>query len=117
LVKGAVTDALKVTSTELECPDCHAKFDKVPSYLDHRVSEYMDQSLGELKTKVEGVTAPTAENLILECKDGICAMVSEHVEATYNVTKKGEEAPPEEEPGLFDHHDAEVKELEAAEEG
>jgi len=102
-VKKAVEDAMRVPATELECPDCHAKFDRVPTYLDHRVSEYMDKSLESLKTQLEGVKAPTAENLVLECKDGICAMVEEHVEATYNVMRKGEDdAQPEEEKGLWD---------------
>ena len=116
LVKKAVEDAMKVPATELECPDCHAKFDRVPTYLDHRVSEYMDKSLEGLTAQIEGFKVPTAENLVLECKDGICKMVEEHVEATFNVTKKGEApAPvePEDEPGLFDHHEVEIKAAEA----
>lgn len=111
-VKHAVEEAMKVTATELECPDCHAKFDRVPTYLDHRVSEYMDKSLEGLTAQIEGFKVPTAENLVLECKDGICKMVEEHVEATFNVTKKGEEPAgtgEEEAVGLFDHHEAEIK--------
>ena len=104
LVKTAVLDAMKGQNSELECPDCHAKFDKVPGYLDHRVSEFMDKSLEGLKGKIEAVKVPTAENLVLECKDGICKMVEEHVEATYNVTKKGEAAPEDDKAvGLWDH--------------
>ena len=105
-VEAAVKRAMNVAPTELECPDCHAKFDRVPTYLDHRVSEYMDTSLEAVKTQLEGVKAPTAENLVLECKDGICKMVEEHVEATYHVTKKGAPPPEEkEEPGLFSLED------------
>ena len=104
LVKNAVETAMRPTTTELECPDCHAKFDKVPTYLDHRVSEFMDTSLKGLQEKVDAVKVPTAEEFLQECKDGVCKII----EDTYNVTKKGEEtAPPEEEeePGLFDLKD------------
>jgi len=102
LVKTAVEDAMKVQDSELECPDCHAKFDKVPGYLDHRVSEYMDKSLEGLKDKIEAVKIPTVESFLTDCKDGLCKIVEE----TYDVTKKGEAPPPEEEKpvGLFDHH-------------
>ncbi len=79
----------------LECPDCHTKLSGVPKYLDHRVNEF----LGPLTEKVDGMKTPTGENLVLECKDGFCKMIEEHVEATYNVTKKGEEQ--QEEAGLF----------------
>jgi len=100
LVKEAVAEAMRPQTAELECPDCHAKFDRVPTYLDHRVSEYMDKSLEGLKTKVEALKVPTSEEFLTECKDGLCKIVEE----TYDVTKKGEEAPPpegDEEAGLF----------------
>jgi len=99
-VEAAVAKAMQPTSTDLTCPDCHAKFDQVPTYLDHRVAEYMDKSLEGLQEKIDAVKVPTAEEFLQECKDGLCKIVEE----TYNVTKKGEEAPPpeeEEEPGLF----------------
>jgi len=100
LVGDAVREAMKVSA--LECPDCHATFKEVPQYLDHRVGEYMTQKLEE--------TQPlNLEKEILSCKDGICKMISDHVEATYNITKKGEapqEAPKEEKiRGLFDYEE------------
>lgn len=107
-VKNAVAEAMKPTSTDLTCPDCHAKFDKVPTYLDHRVNEYMEKSLEGLKTQIEAFKVPTSEEFLEGCKDGLCKIVEE----TYNVTKKGEPPAEEEEPGLFDHHEAEIKEAE-----
>jgi len=115
LVKNAVAEAMKAPATEttsplslLECPDCHTIFKEVPLYLDHRVGEFMTQKIAEVK-------APDPEKLVMDCKDGICKMVEEHVEATYNVTRKGAAPPPdeEEEPGLFsleDDPEDEVKE-------
>jgi len=96
-----VTEALKISA--LECPDCHASFSEPAQYMDHRIGEKFAEAVAEAKTQV-----PKPEDLLTECKDGICKMVEEHVEATYNVTKKGEEAPPpeeEEEPGLFSVED------------
>jgi len=100
LVKAAVQDAMKVGA--LECPDCHASFTEPARYMDHRIAEYVTQKFTEAK-------APDPEQLILECKDGLCKMVSAHVEATYDVKKKGEAAAaapegPEEEKvvGLWD---------------
>lgn len=105
LVKDAVTDALKIS--ELECPDCQAKFQEPARYMDHRIGEYMEK-------KIKDVKAPDPEKLILSCKDGICKMISEHVEKTYDMTKKGEavKKPPGEEvvKGLWD--DIEEKETE-----
>jgi len=110
-VKNAVADAMKGTEVPkadpislLECPDCQSIFKNVPRYVDHRIGEYVDR-------KMEDVKAPNPEKLVMDCKDGICKMIEEHVEATYDVTKKGEEKPlivdDEEPPGLFDHYDAE----------
>ena len=111
-VKNAVADAMKGTEVPkadpislLECPDCQSIFKNVPRYVDHRIGEYVDKKLAD-------VQAPNPEKLLMDCKDGICKMLEEHVEATYDVTKKGEapaEASEGEPPGLFDHHDAEVK--------
>ena len=107
LVRTAVADAMKVPASELACPDCHAKFESVPSYLDHRVSEFMDTSITGLKEKVDAFKVPTAEEFLQECKDGFCKIMEE----TYDVTKKGEEIPPpEREQGLFDHYDDVVEE-------
>ena len=109
LVKNAVAEAMSPTSTDLTCPECHAKFDRVPTYLDHRVAEYMDKSLEGLQEKVDAFKIPTAEEFLTECKDGLCKIVEE----TYDVTKKGEApAPPEEEeaPGLFGHYKDEPEE-------
>ncbi len=107
LVETAVAKAMKVPVIEtspislLECPDCQSIFKNVPRYVDHRIGEYVDK-------KLEDVKAPNPEKLVMDCKDGICKMIEEHVEATYNVTKKGEtpaEASEEGTPGLFDHYD------------
>lgn len=111
LVKEAVTEALKGQPADLECPDCHAKFESVPPYLDHRVQEYVGTALEGLKTQIEEFKVPTSEEFLTVCKDGVCKLVEE----TYNVTKKGEEAPPidvevDEPVGLFDHHENEKEE-------
>ena len=107
LIEAAVAKAMAPTSTEYACRDCGAKFETIPGYLDHRTSEYMDKALEEVKTKVEALKIPTAEEFLTECKDGLCAIVEE----TYNVTKKGEEAPPEEEEaGLFTLEDEKEEE-------
>lgn len=107
LIREGVAEAMKVKETPkadpisiLECPDCHSIFKEVPRYVDHRIGEYVDSKLADVKT-------PDPEKLVMDCKDGICKMISEHVEATYNVTKKGETSPLEEEKvlGLFDDHD------------
>lgn len=109
LVREAVAEAMKVPSTEtspisiLECPDCQSIFKEVPRYVDHRIGEYMDKKLSD-------VQAPDPEKMVMDCKDGICKMIEEHVEATYDITKKGEApagAPEEEAPGLFDHREDE----------
>jgi len=101
LVKAAVQEAMQ--PTELECPDCHAKFERIPSYLDHRVSEYVEKSLEGVKAQVEGIKMPTSEELLTGCKDGLCALIEE----TYDVRKKGEApevlAGGEERGGLFDY--------------
>ena len=114
LIKEAVGEALKVPDQDLTCPDCATSFKKVPEYLDHRVAEYMGKSLEDLKAQVEAVKIPSAEEFLGECKDGLCKIIEE----TYNVARK--DAPPVEPveeviPGLFDHHDAEVEELEKLE--
>lgn len=94
--EGLITKAPKgSTSTKAliyDCPDCDATFTKAGSFLKHIANE----SLGRIMS----------DNL-MECKDGICKMVEEHVETTYNVMKKGEETPPpeEEEPGLYSLED------------
>lgn len=79
--------------------------------MDHRIQETFAAEVAKVK-----VSDP--EKLLMECKDGICKMISEHIEETYDITKKdgapvvvppeGEEAPvvvpegpQEEEPGLF----------------
>jgi len=84
----------------LECPDCHATFAKPAQYMDHRIGEKFAMAVAEAK-------APTPEEFLPGCKDGICKMISEHVEATYDIQKKGE--PPvveeKEEPGLFSTKD------------
>lgn len=97
-IKLWVEDAMKVSA--LECPECHATFKEVPMYLDHRVGEYMKKSLEEAEPL-------DIEKSILDCKDGICKMISEHVEATYDIHKKGETPVVEEkeEPGLFSLED------------
>ena len=109
-VKNAVAEALKGQPTDLECPDCHAKFESVPPYLDHRVQEYVGTALEGLKTQIEEFKVPTSEEFLTVCKDGVCKLVEE----TYNVTKKEEEpdVPPVEEEahGLFDHHEDEKEE-------
>jgi len=110
LVKSAVGEALRARwpagggqTLDLECPDCQAKFEKVPAYLDHRVNEYVGKSLEELKGTIDALKVPTSDEFLAECKDGLCALVEE----TYDIRKKGEAAPPEEEAHLFSHHDAE----------
>jgi len=97
MMKTTIEDAFKRREAPkegplglLECPGCDAAFREVPKYVDHRIGEYMDQKLTEVK-------APKPEEILTECKDGICKLISEHVEATYDFTKKGEEAPPPEE--------------------
>lgn len=106
LISNAVADALKVQPADLECPDCHAKFDSVPPYLDHRVQEYIGTSLEGLKAQLEAFKVPTSEEFLTVCKDGVCKLVEE----TFNVTKKGEAAAPavpeeEKTPTLFGHYD------------
>lgn len=106
LVKTAVAEALKVQPADLECPDCHAKFNSVPPYLDHRVQEYVGTALNGLKTQIEAFKVPTSEELLVDCKDGLCKILEE----TYDITKKGEAPPPgapeeEEETHLFSYHD------------
>ena len=110
-VKNAVAEALKSQPADLECPDCHAKFESVPPYLDHRVQEYVGTALEGLKTQIEEFKVPTSEEFLTVCKDGVCKLVEE----TYNVTKKEEEpdVPPVEDDvpvGLFDHHKDEKEE-------
>jgi len=98
-VGDAVKEAMKVSA--LECPDCHTIFKEVPLYLDHRVGEFMTQKIEEVKT-------PDPEKLVMDCKDGICKMIEEHVEATYDIYKKGETPvveKEEDEPGLFSTED------------
>lgn len=105
MIKSAVADALKISA--MECPDCHATFTEPARYMDHRIAEYMT-------TKIAEVKAPDPQEMVLQCKDGICKMVSEHVEATYDIKKKGEavEEPPKEEKviGLWDYDAEEEKE-------
>ena len=93
-LRSLVSDAVK--NTAFECPDCHASFAKPTQYMDHRIGEFMNQKIAEVK-------APDPEKLVLDCKDGICKMIEEHVEATYDIHKKGETPVVEEkeEPGLF----------------
>jgi len=97
-IKSWVEDAVKDTS--FECPDCHASFAKPTQYMDHRIGEFMNQKIAEVK-------APDPEKLVLDCKDGICKMIEEHVEATYDIHKKGKTpvVEEEEEPGLFSVED------------
>jgi len=94
-IKSWVEEAVKVS--DIKCSDCGASFKEVNKYLDHRVGEFITQKIAEVK-------APDPEKLVMDCKDGICKMISEHVEATYDIHKKGE-APvvekEEEESGLF----------------
>lgn len=97
LVSDAVAEAMKVSA--LECPDCHATFTEPARYMDHRISETFAKAVEEVK-------APDPEKLVLDCKDGICKMISEHVEATYDIHKKGETpVVEEEETGLYSEKD------------
>jgi len=93
-----VEEAMNVSA--IECPECHAAFKEVPAYLDHRIGEFMTQ-------KIEEVKSPDPEKLVMDCKDGICKMIEEHVEATYDIHKKGKTPVVEEkeEPGLFSTED------------
>lgn len=91
LVKTAVEEALGARPgaalTDIPCPGCGQKLGGVPAYLDHRVQEYMEEALGELKTKVEEIKIPTSAEFLEECKDGLCTIIEE----VYDVTKKGAE--------------------------
>jgi len=90
LVSDAVAEAMKVSA--LECPDCHATFTKPAQYMDHRIGEYIN-------TKMAEPQPIDTEKLMLDCKDGICKLVDEHIKEKYNVGKQTAEE--EEEPGLF----------------
>ena len=81
LVKTAVSDALSIS--KLECPDCHASFTEPARYMDHRISEGFTKA-------VEDVKATDPEKTVLECKDGICKLIEEHVEEVYGLEKKVE---------------------------
>jgi len=98
LVNEAVTKALGANPgaalTDIACPGCGQHLGGVPAYLDHRVKEYMEDALGELKNKVEEIKIPTSAEFLEECKGGLCEIIEE----TYDVTKKdAEPAKPEEE--------------------
>jgi len=94
MIKGAVKEALGANPgaalTDIACPGCGQHLSGVPSYLDHRVKEYMEEALGELKTKVEEIKIPTSAEFLEECKDGLCGIIEE----VYDVTKKGAAPPP-----------------------
>lgn len=96
LVEAAVTKALGANPgaalTDITCPGCGQDMHGVPAYLDHRVKEYMDEALGELKTQVGEIKIPTSAEFLAECKDGLCGIIEE----VYDVTKKGAEPPPPE---------------------
>ena len=97
-IKLWVEEAMKVST--IDCPECGAGFKEVNQYLDHRVGEF-------IKTQLDETQPLDIEKSILECKDGICKMISDHVEATYDIHKKGETPGVEEkeEPGLFSLED------------
>lgn len=100
LIKAAVQEGLQGQPVEYDCPDCHAKFDRVPAYLDHRVSEYVEKSLEGVKAQIGELKIPTSDEFLQECKGGLCAIIEE----TYDVRKKGEVAESDDEPsGLFNY--------------
>jgi len=91
-LKSWVKEAMEVSA--LECPDCHATFTAPARYTDHRIGEYLNKRMDEVKT-------PDPEKLVLDCKDGICKLIDERLEAL-KVEQKGEEV---EEAGLFSTKD------------
>ncbi len=107
-VETAVTKAMKGGEAPkegplglLECPDCHVLFKEVPRFVDHRINERFDKKIAEIQ-------APDPQKLVMDCKDGICKMVDEHLEATYDIRKRGDVVPvveEEEAGGLFGNVD------------
>ncbi len=89
-VKTALESQGSASPTPLECPGCGTKLAGVPAYLDHRVQEYVESSLEEIKKTVGEIKVPTTQEFLAECKDGVCGIIEE----VYDITKKV--APPPE---------------------
>ncbi len=101
MIKNAVDTAMKnqpgMEEANYTCPGCNTVVKGVSAFIDHK---FLETYLPKIK---EESKIPTAAEILAapECKDGICKIIDTHLKETYNVMKKGEEEPEEEEPGLF----------------
>jgi len=97
IVSDAVKAAMKPPETETyTCPGCKFTTNDLTAYMDHR---FMDTYLPNMKEELK----QKPEDVVVSCKDGICKLIDERLEAL-KLGQKPEETKPEE-PGLFGNVD------------